>query len=407
MAMDHSDPARLLKNLANQDIWNPMDLEKVTERDWIGLRNPIVLNARGLQVRIIRIFKDRSLNTWKISAHGGDIPEATLAFKFEDNSLYQYILICGKRVKVGTVFELPLVKAYKSTYFRQNRRFAVQDFGWHLSNLILPAEEVNVHQRKSAITVIFETYAKLSPEDMKNAHFAFFQEDDPPLLRYVRATGNGFAVGDAVHGEAEETRKVEFFSRYYTFASLKDALPDLQAREEQLQRYKATGIRCEVIFPISVPRKDGSFNYIGYIHSQFRGGSGGIRQQLLQSLISTAEAVSVSIRNSNFERYPVKEPAIDASLTGLKVQIRDPRVRKALSQVSSFRATLYTGSEASPLDVRLEKMQQVTVEDMDYIGCRIADIMRKSYVDAKTDSRETAVKAYRAALNGLKTTQES
>jgi hypothetical protein len=399
----NSDPAQLLKNLSNTDFWNPLETDSMTDRDWIGLRNPIVLNVKNLQVRVIRIFRDRSANVWKISAHASDLPDLNLAFKFEDNELYQYILICGKKVKAGTIFELPLLKAFKSTYFRQNRRFAVRDQGWYLSDLILPAEEINVQKRKSSIAVILQTYAKLSPLDMKTAHLDFFNENDSAILKYIRISGNGFAIKDSGRNSGETTRIVEFFSHKYSFVPLAEAVPEGSARADIIDHYKMAGIVSEAIFPISVPRKDGTSNPIAYIRCHFRNHAENITDQLLQTMISIAEAVATSVRNSNFERYPVKETAIDASLTGIKVQVRDPKARRALSQVSSFRATLFTGYEARALEVRLEKMQQVTFDDVDFIGCRIAEITRKSHIDEKTDSKETGIKAYRAALNSIKT----
>ena len=144
-----TDPAQLLKNLANKDLWNPLDTDAMTDRDWVGLRNPILLNAKNPQLRLIRIFRDRIANVWKISAHAAELPDMNMAFKFEDNALYQYILICGKKASVGSIFEIPVLKAYKSTYCRQNRRFAVSDFGWHIRDLILPAEEINVQKLKN------------------------------------------------------------------------------------------------------------------------------------------------------------------------------------------------------------------------------------------------------------------
>lgn len=398
----NADPAQLLKNLANKDLWLQLDLDTVTERDWVGLRNPILLNAKNPQLRVIRIFRDRIANVWKISAHTSDLPETNLAFKFEDNALYQYILICGKRVKAGTIFEIPLIKAYKSTYCRQSRRFAVSDFGWFIRDLILPAEEINVQKRKSGIAVILETYAKLSPLDMKTAQLDLFHDNDSALLKYVKTSGNGYALTDSRHSDLETAREIEFFSRKYFFAPLHAAVPDETVRSEIIKRYKTSGTVSEAVFPISVAKKDGTKDHIAYIACHFRNTENNITDQLLQTLVSIADAVAVSVRNSNFEKYPVKEPVIDASLTGIKIQVRDPKVRKALSQVSSFRATLMTGSEAASLEVRLEKIQQVTLEDMDYVGCRIADLSRKSQLDEKTESKETGVKAYRAALSGIK-----
>ena len=398
----NADPALLLKNLANKDLWTPLDLDAATERDWVGLRNPILLNAKNPQLRIIRIFRDRIANVWKISVHTSDLPETTLAFKFEDNELYQYILICGKRIKAGTVFEIPLIKAYKSTYFRQSRRFAVSDFGWHIRDLILPAEEISVQKRKSSIAVILDTYAKLSPLDIKTAQLDLFNDNDSPLLKYVKATGNGYALVDSRHSETETAKEIEFFAHRYIFMPLHTAVPDESVRSEIINRYKASGIMSEAIFPVSVAKKDGTKDHIAYIACHFRNTENNITDRLLQTMISIADAVAVSVRNSNFERYGVKEPVIDASLTGIKIQVRDPKARKALTQVSSFRATLMTGSEAAPLEVRLEKIQQVTLEDMDYVGCRITDLSRKSQIDEKTDSKETGMKAYRAALTGVK-----
>lgn len=397
-----SDPAQLLKNLSNKDLWTLLPMDEMSDRDWVGLRNPVILNARSLQVRVIRIFRDRIANVWKISADASDLPELNLAFKFEDNELYQYVLICGKKIRVGTVFEIPLLKAYKSSYHRQSRRFVVNDFGWFIRDLILPAEEVNVQKRKSGIAVILQTYAKLSPLDMKTAHLDLFHDNDSAVLKFIRASGKGFALTDSRHSDAETIREIEFFARKYLFVPLHEAVPDITTRNEIISRYKSTGIISEAVFPISVAKKDGTMEQIAYIGCHFRSVGNNITDKLLQTLISIGDAVAVSVRNSNFERYPVKEPVIDASLTGIKIQIRDPKVRKALSQVSSFRATLMTGSEAAGLEVRLEKMQQVTLEDMDYIGCRIVDLSRKSQIDEKTESKETGMKAYRAALTGIK-----
>lgn len=398
----NSDPAQLLRNLSNKDFWLPLDTDAMTDRDWIGLRHPVVLNVKHLQVRVIRIFLDRIAKVWRLSVHASDLPDINLAIKFEDNELYQYILICGKKIKVGTVFELPLLRAYKSTYHRQNRRLAVEDSGWYVCDLILPAEEINVQKRKSGIAVILETYAKLSPLDMKTAQLDFFHDDDSAVLKYIKASGNGFALSDSRHSETEKTREIEFFSRRYLFKPLGEVVTDASIRDEIIARYKTSGIISEAIFPISVPKKDGTMDHIAYIGCHFRNVNNNITDQLLQTLVSIADAVSVSVRNSNFERYSAKAAAIDASLSGIKLQVRDPKVRKALAQVSQFRATLVTGSEAAPLEVRLEKIQQVTVEDVDYVGCRIADLSRKSLVDEKTDSKEIGMKAYRAALNGIK-----
>jgi hypothetical protein len=400
----NTDPTKLLKNLSNTDFWNPLDTDAMTERDWVGLRHPIVLNAKNLQVRIIRIFKDRSTNFWKMSAQADQLPDTNLAFKLEDNSLYQYILICGKKTKIGPVYELPVLKAYKSTYFRQNRRFPVSGYGWHISDLILPAEEVNVEKRKSSIAVILETYAKISPLDIKNVHFGFFQQNESPLLKSIKTSGKGFAMLDSRREGIETSRTIEFFSRKYTFMSLREAVPEITARAEIIARYKTSGISSEAIFPISVQRIDGTANSIAYISCHFRNRGDNITDQLLQTLVSIAEAVAVSVRNSNFERYPAKEIAVDASLCGIKVQIRNPQVRKALSNVSLFDATLFTGSDSPPLNVKLQKMQQLTLEDLEYIGCRIAQISKKSPIDQKTESKEAGMKVYREALSGLKAT---
>lgn len=398
----NSDPAQLLKNLSNTHFWNLLDTDAMTERDWVGLRNPLILNAKNLQIRVIRIFKDRIANIWKISAHASELPDQNLAFKFEDNEHFQYILICGKKDSVGTVFEIPLLKAYKSTYCRQNRRFAVRDSGWYIRDLILPAEEIDVQKRKAGIAVILQTYAKLSPLDMKTTHLDLFHDNDSALLRYIRASGNGYALTDSRRSDLENAREIEFFSRKYTFVPLHEAVTDVAMRDDIITRYKSSGIMSEAIFPISVAKKDGSTEQIAHVGCHFRNMENNITDRLLQTLVSIADAVSVSVRNSNFERYAVREAAIDASLTGIKIQIHDPKVRKAISQVSSFRATLITGPDALPLEVRLEKVQQVTLQDVDFVGCRIADLSRKSYVDEKTDSKETGMKAYRAALNRVK-----
>ena len=105
---------------------------------------------------------------------------------------------------------------------------------------------------------------------MKTAHLDLFHDNDSALLKYIRTSGNGYALTDSRHSELENTREIDFFSRKYAFVPLHEAVTDGITRNEIIARCKSSGIISEAIFPISVAKKDGTTEQIAYIGCHFR-----------------------------------------------------------------------------------------------------------------------------------------
>lgn len=352
----------LLETIRLSNDWERLPPEKWQSGLMTGLNHFRVVNAAPATFRQIQIRASPDRRGWEMLVLAPGWQPKPLAVQAEDGEGHEVVLVVASwQSRAGSAWG-PVARLFYCHYRRRQVRKVIPRGEWSVSEVAVPAEDLDLNQKKNMVRIIFHSYNKLLSTGAFSAELVpgdAAESDLPSRLKRVLEQGRPFFLSDV--------NDLAAFSSGGVLPAQPDlgmpavellSFADLEAGsvEEARADYNQHGVSAELIWPVVFSGKKGPVT-LGYLRWQGRDRSGqvpGHRQ--LYGWYHTVQAVLASIRQANVEVFPFRQALVDITARGAGLIVENTVLAGLLERERFFRGKLFAPELHEPLDCGFRKI---------------------------------------------------
>lgn len=388
----------ILASLKDPERWSPLSADYFIDSVLSKLDN-IRLHNDPLKFQYCKFIQAEVSGKFFINFKAEKTLVNRQLFFLDDAEGYQYAFLIEKPATIGNSQEGEILMAFRSNYARGSVRIATRDSGVMIENIYLPSVQIDIEKKKSMVSILMSSYQRMLEEAIPDVEIKTYSGLDDAVLKKVQQKNRGYILGNV--DEIGNFMIPSPLQRLLRVAEL-DAMVNFsnnEPEEEQEQRARKR-IHSEFVIPILFRDETGSVvNNLGYIRKTYiKGQKPELEEKHIRALDNTIEAILTSVGQGNYEPVPCILPVVDASDTGLSVELNRGDIASLVREKKQIRCGLRLPDMNKKLIVELELQNDELRGTVIRFGFKIIQISFRSIVSG---SIQEAQQSYRIALQKI------